>query len=158
MESVHRQGSYIFGQLWAQGRQADPDVLKSENPSFDVTAPSPIPFNTTGAPMPRELTITEIQEYIRFYANAATTAVHQANFDGVEVHAANGYLIDQFIQDVSNQRQDEYGGSIERRSRFPLEIVRAVVDALGGAEEKVGVRLSPWSPYAGKHLSFPRET
>ena len=90
----------------------------------------------------------EIKEYVELYATAASNAVHQAGFDGVEVHAANGYLIDQFTQDMTNRRTDEYGGSIENRCRFALEVLQAVVDRVGA--EKVGVRLSPWEYYNGK--------
>ena len=90
----------------------------------------------------------EIKEYVELYATAASNAVHQAGFDGVEIHAANGYLIDQFTQDMTNRRTDEYGGSIENRCRFALEVFQAVVDRVGA--EKVGVRLSPWEYYNGE--------
>lgn len=98
-------------------------------------------------PIPLEMTPTEIREYITLFAHAAKNAVDEAGFDGVEVHGANGYLIDQFIQDVSNKRTDEYGGSVEARNRFALEIVDAVVEVVGA--EKTGVRLSPWSTFQG---------
>lgn len=153
VEGVHAAKSYIYCQLWALGRTADEKMLKEDDPSFSVVGPSPIAVKE-GAPIPRELTIPEIQEYIQSYATAARNAVHEAQFDGVEIHSANGYLIDQFLQDVSNQRQDEYGGSVERRSRFGLEVVRAVVGAVGTAK-KVGIRLSPWSPFNGKKPIFP---
>lgn len=126
--------------------------MKDIDPSFSVVGPSPIPVKREGAAIPRELTIPEIKEYIQLFAVAARKAVHEAHFDGVEIHGANGYLIDEFLQDVSNQRQDEYGGSVDRRSRFGLEVVRAVVDAVGSAE-RVGMRLSPWSPFGGEFLS-----
>lgn len=84
------------------------------------------------------------------YATAAANAVNRAGFDGVEIHGANGYLIDQFTQDVSNNRTDEYGGSVENRSRFALEIVDAVTKAVGA--DRTGIRLSPWSSYGG--MSF----
>jgi NADPH2 dehydrogenase len=93
------------------------------------------------------LTIPEIQEYIQWFAKAATNAVHGAGFDGVEVHCANGYLPDQFLQDKSNQRTDEYGRSVENRSRFPLQVIDAITKAIG--EEKTGVRISPWSTFQG---------
>lgn len=129
------------------GRTADPDVLHSEDPSFDVVSPSSIKIaDRTFAPRP--LTIPEIKEYVQLYAKAAFGAVHEAGFDGVEVHCANGYLIDQFLQDTSNDRTDEYGGSVENRSRFALEIIEAVVQAVG--VKKTGVRLSPWSKFEGK--------
>ena len=94
----------------------------------------------------RLTTAAEIKEYVQLYATAAKNAI-EAGFDGVEIHAANGYLIDQFLQDVSNTRTDEYGGSIENRARFGLEVTDAVVEAIG--ESKTGIRFSPWSLYQG---------
>ena len=91
--------------------------------------------------------VIEIQEYIQLYAKAAANAVHRAGFDGVEVHGANGYLIDQFLQTTSNKRTDEYGGSVENRCRFALEIVDAVIKEVGA--EKTGMRLSPWGQTNG---------
>ena len=88
-----------------------------------------------------------MKDYVQTYAKAAANAVLRANFDGVEIHGANGYLIDQFIQDVSNNRTDEYGGSIENRARFALEIVDAVVKEVGA--DRTGIRFSPWSTFAG---------
>ncbi|KAJ3576063.1 hypothetical protein NP233_g692 [Leucocoprinus birnbaumii] len=151
---VHAANSYIYCQLWAFGRQANEGDLKEDDPSLSVVGPSSIPMNNHGAPVPRALTVPEIQEYIHLYATAARNAVHEAGFDGVEIHGGNGYLIDQFLQDVSNQRQDDYGGTIERRSRFGLEVVRAVVDALG-TPTKVGIRLSPWSTFSGMGMDNP---
>ncbi|RDB18242.1 putative inactive dehydrogenase EasA [Hypsizygus marmoreus] len=148
---VHENGSFIFLQLWAQGRAAQPDVLTSEDLSF--VAPSPIPLSSRPTPIPRELTIAEIKEYVRLYAQAAKNAIHEAGFDGVEVHGANGYFVDQFLQDVSNQRSDEYGGSVEGRSKFPLEVVDAVVDAVG--PERTAIRLSPWSKYQDMAMKDP---
>lgn len=101
--------------------------------------------------MPRALTTDEIKEYIPAYVTAAKNAI-RAGFDGVEVHGANGYLIDQFIQDVSNNRTDEYGGSVENRARFALEVVDAVVEAVGA--ERTGFRLSPWNLYQGTFNGF----
>ena len=117
-----------------------------ESEGLPLVAPSPIALKSQPDAVPRPLTISEIKEYIRLYAEAAKNAV-EAGFDGVEIHGANGYLVDQFIQDVSNQRTDEYGGSVEGRSRFGLEIVDAVVEAIG--EERTGIRLSPWGTYNG---------
>lgn len=90
----------------------------------------------------------EVKEYVQLFARAAVDAVEKAGFDGVEIHGANGYLVDQFIQDVSNNRADEYGGSIENRCRFPLEILDAVSKALG-TQQKVAIRLSPWETIQG---------
>lgn len=77
--------------------------------------------------------------------------MHKAGFDGVEIHGANGYLLDQFTQDVSNHRTDEYGGSIENRCRFPLEVAEAVVKAIGAS--KTGYRISPWGIFQGTFTS-----
>ena len=94
----------------------------------------------------------EIKEYVQFYATAASNAVHKAGFDGVEIHNANGYLPDQFLQDVSNNRTDEYGGSIENRARFGLEVIDAVTKAVG--EKIVGIRFSPWSEFQGQSFTL----
>ena len=75
--------------------------------------------------------LAEIKDYVRWHAEAAANAVHRSGFDGIEVHGANGYLIDQFLQDVSNNRTDDYGGSAENRARFALEVLDAVVEAVG---------------------------
>jgi 2,4-dienoyl-CoA reductase-like NADH-dependent reductase (Old Yellow Enzyme family) len=93
----------------------------------------------------------EIKEYVQWYATAASNAVHGAGFDGVEIHGANGYLVDQFTQDVSNKRTDAYGGSIENRARFALEVVDAVVNKVGA--ERTAIRLSPFGTYGGMSSS-----
>lgn len=95
--------------------------------------------------------MTEIKEYINIFATAASNAVDKAGFDGVEIHGAGGYLVDQFIQDVSNKRIDKYGGSIENRARFTLEVVDAIIKAVGA--NKTAVRLSPWSAFGGQASS-----
>ena len=98
---------------------------------------------------PRPLTHSGIKMYVEAYAQAAINAVTKAGFDAVELHFANGYLPDLFLQDVSNKRiPDEYGGSVENRTRFALEIVKAVVEAVG--QNKVGFRLSAWSKWQGE--------
>ncbi|KAK0455325.1 FMN-linked oxidoreductase, partial [Desarmillaria tabescens] len=94
---------------------------------------------------------SHIHEYTQLFVQASLNAI-EAGFDGVEIHGANGYLLDQFTQDVSNHRTDEYGGSIENRTRFPLEVVDAVVKAIG--EERTGYRVSPWNTYQGAALTF----
>lgn len=88
------------------------------------------------------------------YATAASNAVNLAGFDGVEIHAVNGYLIDQFIQDVCNKRTDEYGGSTENRCRFALEILEAVTKAVG--QSRTAIRFSPWGDYLGRSLFLRR--
>ena len=97
--------------------------------------------------LPRELSVAEIKEYVQLYTQAAKNAI-EAGFDGVELHSANGYLLDQFLQSVSNKRTDEYGGSIQNRLRFPLEVIDSVVKAIGA--ERTAVRMSPWSNFQGK--------
>jgi len=99
------------------------------------------------------LTEQEIKEYISLYAKAAKNAI-EAGFDGVEIHSANGYLIDQFLQDTSNNRTDAWGGSIEKRARFGLEVSKAVVEAVGA--DRTGIRLSPYSSFQGMKMSDPK--
>lgn len=149
-ESVHKKGSSIFLQLWALGRVATPAILEKEG-GFPVVSSSAVPVDSN-YPVPHALTEEEIQRFVKDYADAARNAI-QAGFDGVEIHGANGYLIDQFWQDVANQRSDRYGGSIENRARFGLEVTRAVVDAVGS--DKVGIRLSPWSTFQGMGMKDP---
>jgi 2,4-dienoyl-CoA reductase-like NADH-dependent reductase (Old Yellow Enzyme family) len=144
---VHAKGSYIVCQLWAHGRGiADEYAI-----SHKITPPSASNIPLSGNKIkPHPLTKDEIKTYIVAYTQAAISSIEKAGFDVVELHFANGYLPDQFLQDVSNTRTDEYGGSIENRARFLLEILAAVVKAIG--QKKVGFRLSPWSPFQGKHL------
>ncbi len=151
VDNVHQAGSFIYLQLWALGRTANPQVKEKEG-TGDLVSSSAIPENSE-KPEPRPLTEEEIQEYIKDYATAAKNAVEGAGFDGVEIHGANGYLVDQFTQDVSNVRTDKWGGSIENRSRFGLEVAKAVVDAVGAS--KTGIRLSPWSSFQGMKMKDP---
>ncbi|ANB12936.1 Oye2p [Sugiyamaella lignohabitans] len=140
-DRVHAKKSFIYAQIWALGRQAFPAVLKAEG--FDYVSASDVPIDEErGAPRP--LTKEEIKEYIQLYVKAAKNAV-EAGFDGIELHSANGYLLDQFLHENTNQRTDEYGGSIENRARFTLEVVDALVEAIGA--DRVGIRLSPWNTY-----------
>ncbi|KAI0640742.1 NADH:flavin oxidoreductase/NADH oxidase [Trametes meyenii] len=144
-DAVHAEGSYIFLQLWALGRTARLAMLHQENPDYPHVSASPIALSTSPEDVPRELTKDEIRQYVEWYGTAAANAVHKAGFDGVEIHGANGYLVDQFLQDVSNKRTDEYGGSIENRARFALEVVDAIVAGVG--QNKTAIRLSPWNTY-----------
>ncbi|KAJ8595589.1 FMN-linked oxidoreductase [Rhizopogon salebrosus TDB-379] len=144
-DAVHEKKSFIFCQLWALGRAAFPDVLVKEDNSPLVSA-SQIPLSIRPDSIPHALTESEIQTYIDAYVTAARNAM-EAGFDGVEIHGANGYLIDQFLQEVSNTREDGWGGSVEKRARFAIEVVNAVVKEVGA--ERVGIRLSPWSPFQG---------
>jgi NADPH2 dehydrogenase len=148
-DAVHQKGSYIFLQLWALGRVADPKVAEKEG--ITITSSSPIPLSSE-YPVPKELTVEEIKETVGRYAQAAKNAI-AAGFDGVEIHGANGYLIDQFNQDKVNQRTDQYGGSVENRSRFAVEVTEAVVAAVGA--ERTGIRLSPFSEFQGMKMENP---
>ncbi|KAJ5095823.1 hypothetical protein NUU61_005179 [Penicillium alfredii] len=149
-DAVHAKGSYIYMQLWALGRTANPGVLSAEG-GFDVVSSSAIPEPADNA-TPRPLSESEIQSWIADYAQAARNAV-AAGFDGVEIHAANGYLLDQFIQDVSNTRTDGWGGSVEKRARFAIEATRAVVDAVGA--DRTAIRFSPWSTFQAMRMRDP---
>lgn len=134
-------------QIQALGRAADEVALQSENPPLPYVSASNIPLTEHTIP-PRALGGEEIEDYINLFATAASNAVHKAGFDGVEIHGANGYLVDQFLQDVSNDRTDEYGGSIEKRAKFALDVVDAVVNKIGAS--RTGIRLSPWSYFQGE--------
>jgi N-ethylmaleimide reductase len=144
-DAVHKDGGVIFMQLWHVGRISHPDFRGGELP----VAPSAIgprglstftPEGMKPIPTPRALELDEIPGIVDEFRQAAKNA-QAAGFDGVEVHGANGYLLDQFLQDCTNQRTDRYGGSVENRARLLLEVVDAVVGVVG--RERVGVRLSP---------------
>ncbi|KAL0568083.1 hypothetical protein V5O48_013908 [Marasmius crinis-equi] len=120
-------------------RAADPDVLHSEGPSYPYVSASDIPM-LSGTPSqaqdtPRPLTLEEIKEYMEYYATAAKNAVHKAEFDGVEIHGANGYPIEQFLK---KSTYGTYGGSSENRARFALEVIDAVVGAVGPGKTGFG--------------------
>ncbi|KIY73606.1 FMN-linked oxidoreductase [Cylindrobasidium torrendii FP15055 ss-10] len=153
--AVHAKGSYIFLQLAALGRAASESHLKARDPSYDVVGPSAIPLSADST-MPRELTEAEIKEYIELYGIAAEKAVLQAGFDGVEIHGGNGSLMEQFIQDLANQRTDQYGGSIENRCRFPLEVTERISRSIG--EDRVGFRITPWNKGQGFGMADPKPT
>ncbi|KDO22791.1 hypothetical protein SPRG_11550 [Saprolegnia parasitica CBS 223.65] len=156
-DAVHAKGSKIFCQIWHAGRAAHPDL----NDGAETIAPSAIaiegdvhgPNGKVPYTVPREISLDEIPHLVQLYATAAKNAVEVAGFDGVEVHGANGYLIDQFLKDSSNTRTDAYGGSIENRARFGLEVVAAVVGAIGA--DRVGIRLSPINSYNSQIDSNP---
>lgn len=144
-DAVHAEGGKIFVQLWHVGRISHSSLLPNNT---QPVAPSAIraeaqTFTTEGmvdVSQPRALSIEEIKATIEDYRHAAQKA-KEAGFDGIEVHAANGYLIDQFLNDQTNQRDDEYGGSLENRMRFMLEVMDAVKTSFPA--DQVGVRLSP---------------
>ncbi|OAK96299.1 FMN-linked oxidoreductase [Phaeosphaeriaceae sp. SRC1lsM3a] len=149
-DAVHAKGSYIFLQLWALGR-ASVSREFAGGPPMKVLGPSAVPLDDS-YPDPHAMTIEEIKETVQEYVQAAKNAI-EAGFDGVEIHGANGYLIDQFIQDTTNKRTDKYGGSNDNRSRFAVEVTQAVVAAVGA--ERTGVRFSPWSSYQGMRMENP---
>jgi len=152
-DAVHAKGSFIFLQLWALGRAANADVLKAElGPDAQVKSSSDVPISGEGQAVPTPLTEAEIHEYIGLYAQAAKNSI-AAGFDGVEIHGANGYLVDQFTQDNANKRTDKWGGSVENRARFGIEVAKAVVNAVGA--EKTGIRLSPYSPFQDMKMVDP---
>ncbi|KAJ7447166.1 NADH:flavin oxidoreductase/NADH oxidase [Mycena latifolia] len=151
-DRVHAKGSYIFLQLYALGRAAEPEALAEEH--LPYVSASAVPL--TGGQVPRALTIEEIKEYMQLWATAASNAVHKAGFDGVEIHGANGYLIDQFLHESSNIRTDTYGGSAEKRTLFALEVAEAVVSAVG--QKRTAFRISPWGTYLDMQFDHPKPT
>ncbi|MEG1040355.1 MAG: alkene reductase [Pseudomonas sp.] len=143
-KAIHAAGGRIFLQLWHVGRISHPIYLNGEAP----VAPSAIQPKghvslvrpMADYPTPRALETAEIADIVEAYRTGAENA-KAAGFDGVEVHAANGYLLDQFLQSSTNQRNDPYGGSLENRARLLLEVTDAVIDVWGA--ERVGVHLAP---------------
>ena len=158
-DAVHERGGHMFCQLWHCGRVSHPDFHDGEPPvAPSAVRPAGQAFTPGGMKdfvTPRALEAEEIPGIVADYAHAADCA-RRAGFDGVEIHAANGYLIDQFLRDGSNRRTDAYGGSIENRARFLLEVTEAVCDTLGA--ERVGVRLSPLQPFNDMRDSDPEAT
>ena len=146
-DEVHQKGSTIFMQLMHSGRLSHPENMPKNS---RILAPSAIAPATTKMyvddkgmleiPIPEEMTLQDINEEIKAFVAAAKRAIH-AGFDGVELHAANGYLLEAFLSSHTNKRDDFYGGSIENRSRFPLCVVKKVAEAIG--KDKVGIRISP---------------
>jgi N-ethylmaleimide reductase len=160
-DAVHQAGGRIFLQLWHVGRISNrtlqPGGALPVGPS--ATAPQGesmtadfkmVPYET-----PRALATDEIAGIVADYRQGAKNAL-EAGFDGVELHGANGYLVDQFLRDGSNQRTDRYGGSVENRARFLLEVIAALVEIWGG--QRVGLRLSPNANFNDMHDSDPRAT
>lgn len=148
-DAVHQRGSFMFLQVMAMGRMADPSEAKKEG--FTIVGASAIPF-MEGATVPEVMTLEDIRRTVGQFHQAAKNAI-SAGFDGIELLAGNGMLVEQFLQDVTNHRDDEYGGSVENRSRFAVEVVQAMVDAVG--PKRVAMRLSPWSQYLGMGMKDP---
>jgi N-ethylmaleimide reductase len=152
-EKVHAADGIIYLQLWHMGRQSH----SSYHATGKIMAPSPIAAagqatTNTGEKVPYEvpveMTVDEIQSTIQEYVHAAKMA-KEAGFDGVELHGANGYLIDEFLQSSTNQRSDAYGGSMENRVRFLEEVLAALIDSGAYPVNRIGVRLSPNGNYGG---------
>jgi N-ethylmaleimide reductase len=161
--AVHKNGGKIFVQLMHTGRVAHPLNLPA---NAKIVAPSAIGLKGTmwtdqqqmqPYPVPQEMTISEIKHAIDEYVRSSKLAI-EAGFDGVELHGANGYLIEQFINPSANQRTDEYGGSAENRIRFAVEIAEKTVKEIG--KDKVGIRVSPYGaandmmPYEGLEETY----
>jgi N-ethylmaleimide reductase len=157
-QAVHDEGGLIFLQLWYCGRISHPDLLPGRQRPVSASAIKPEGEAVTYEGMkpfvePRPLEIEEIPEVVEQYRQAAVNA-KDAGFDGVEIHAANGYLIDQFLRDGSNQREDDYGGSLDNRIRLLLEIIDAVAEVWDSAQ--MGVRISPENSFNDMHDSDPQ--
>ncbi|KAL6941832.1 NADPH dehydrogenase [Hanseniaspora osmophila] len=147
---VHEQESFVFVQLWNLGRQASPAYLKSKNLQY-LGATDNLYMDEASKKEALDagnelkgVTKEGISKMIGEYVNAAKKSI-ESGADGVEIHSANGYLLNQFLDPISNKRTDNYGGSIENRSRFTLEVVDAVVAAIGA--DKVGIRFSPYGKF-----------
>lgn len=150
-DSVHQAGGYLYIQLMHVGRMSHPENTPHHRQPVapSAIAPGVDMFTAKGMqniPVPRALSKEEIQTTIQEFRQAAAAAI-AAGADGVEIHGANGYLINQFLGENSNTRTDEYGGSIENRARFAIEVAQAVVDEIGA--DKTGFRISPHTPLGG---------
>ncbi|MDF0717696.1 alkene reductase [Muricauda sp. 334s03] len=159
-KAVHQADGKIVAQLWHTGRIGHSVDRKGVVP----VAPSAIAirgaqhFTSQGLKdyeVPRALDLSEIKEIINDYGKAASNAM-EAGFDGVEVHAANGYLPHQFLSDSANHRKDEYGGSIENRCQFVLDVMKEVVHTIG--RDRVGIKISPLHPYGNMVFDDPKAT
>lgn len=151
-DKVHQNGSFISNKLWALERVGDPELLKEKG--LDLTSSSAIypdenseKFAIAAGNPIRGLTEKEIHDLIyNKFTNAAKNAI-TAGFGYIEIHGANGYLVDQFLQPVSNKRTDKYGGSIENRARFVLELIDHLITVVGA--NKLAIRISPWTKFQG---------
>lgn len=146
VDAVHAKGNVFFLQLWHQGRQSHSSYHNGAMPVAPSAVPLESPYHREDgskpetSETPRALTEEEILGVIQEFVTGAKNAI-KAGFDGVEIHSANGYLLDQFLQSHTNKRTDKWGGSVENRARLTLEITKAVGEAIGF--DKVGVRVSP---------------
>ncbi|MCF8185189.1 MAG: alkene reductase [Sulfuritalea sp.] len=157
-DAVHAEGGKIVIQLWHVGRISHPSLLPNGAQPVAPSANKPKGKAFTYQGLvdyvePRALALSELPSIVADYVHATKCAL-AAGFDGVEIHAANGYLLDQFLRDGTNKREDEYGGSIENRSRLLLEVTKAVVEVAGS--DKVGIRISPVNPFNDMKDSNPQ--
>jgi 12-oxophytodienoic acid reductase len=159
VDAVHAKGAIFFCQIWHVGRVSNSGFQPNGQDPISCTDKTLTPqIRSNGIDVarfspPRRLTTEEIPEIIQHFRLAARNAM-EAGFDGVEIHGAHGYLIDQFMKDQVNDRTDKYGGSLENRCRFGLEIVEAVSDEIGS--DRVGMRLSPFANYMESGDSDPK--
>jgi len=154
-DAVKAKGGKMLCQLWHVGRATHPGWLEGAPPVSSTTTPmsgKASDGTEYGDTPPKALTPEEIKELVKEYAAAAKRAI-EAGFDGVEIHSANGYLLDQFLHDNVNTRTDSYGGSIENRARFTLEVIESVTAAIGA--DKTGIRLSPYNYFQDTKDSNP---
>ena len=159
-DAVHARGGLIFMQLWHVGRISHPDFLNGQMPvAPSAIAPRGVQTYTAEGlkdiPTPRELRTDEIPGIVEAFRQGAQNA-KAAGFDGVEVHGANGYLLDQFLEDCTNKRTDQYGGSVENRARLLFEVIAAASGVWGA--DRVGVRLSPGGTFNDMCDCHPQET
>lgn len=158
-EAVHAAGGRIFIQLWHVGAISHPYFHNGELPvAPSAVKPTATAYTGNGmeeVPTPRALETDEVKAIVEDYRQAANNA-KAAGFDGVEIHGANGFLIDQFVQSGTNLRTDEYGGSVENRTRFAIEVVQAAVDVFGAS--RVGYKMSPSANLGGISDANPLET
>lgn len=156
-QAVHDAGSKIIAQIWHVGRITHHDLTGGAQPvGPSAIQPKVQAYTHNGkvdVPVPHALSAAEVKAVVQQFRQAAANAI-RAGFDGVEIHGANGYLVDQFIRDGSNHRTDEYGGSIENRCRFALDIVDACVEEIGAG--RVGIRLSPLTSFNDSADSHPQ--
>jgi NADPH2 dehydrogenase len=152
VDGIHAKGGVAVMQLFHCGRHAE-DSWKVDGVEYAPVSASNTALSSDTKVPAREMTHEEIEQTTQDFVKAARNAIHGAGFDLCEVHCANGYLLDQFLQSNSNLRSDKYGGSVINRSRFPLAVVKAVADAV--TPERVGVRLSPFSEFQGMKEEDP---
>ena len=154
--AVHAKGGRIFMQIWHAGRAAHPDinggVRTVSSTATAIEGEISTPAGKVPHAVPHALTTEEITQIVAAFAQGAKNAI-AAGFDGVEVHGANGYLIDQFLRDGANQRTDNYGGVVQNRARFLFEVLTAVTAAIGA--DRVGLRLSPLNSFNSMKDSDP---